>query len=137
MQTQNPTRGQLERTLSQRIEALYRNQLGHRPAKVSCHIFGEQITVILEEAITPPEQLLNNTGQEELAAQVQTDLDKALRPQLIELIEEVTGVSVDDLLSDATLETGRKGIIAILSTSPHIRDGAVKGQIKSFSSSEP
>jgi uncharacterized protein YbcI len=125
-----PTRGQLERTLSQQIEALYANELGHRPAKVTCHIFGEQITVVLEEAITQPEQLLTNSGQEELAEQVRNDLDKALQPKLTGLIETVTGIRVTDLLSDAKLETGRKGIIAILEGSPQFRESTNKTQIK-------
>lgn len=121
MQNLDPTRGQLERTLSQRIEALYRNQLGHRPAKVTCRIFDEQIAIILEEAITQPEQFLANSGQEELAEQVRLDLDKALQPQIAQLIEEVVGVSVKDLLSDAKVDTGRTGTIAILAEPPQLR----------------
>lgn len=34
-----PTRGQLERTLSQRILALYRNELGHQQSKIECLLF--------------------------------------------------------------------------------------------------
>lgn len=120
------TRGQLERTLSQRLEALYRNQLGHRPAKVSCHIFDEKIAIILEDAVTPPEQLLINSGQEQLAAQVRADLDKALQPQVVALIEEILGVQVRDLLSDAKLETGRTATIAILDAAPQVREASSK-----------
>ncbi|MBE9177057.1 DUF2294 domain-containing protein [Oculatella sp. LEGE 06141] len=124
MQPSIPTRGQLERTLSQQVEALYASELGHRPGKVTCHIFGEQITVIVEEAITQPEQLLTNSGQEDLAEKVRMDLDKALQPKMAELIAEVTGIRVSDLLSDAKLETGRNGIIAILETAPKLREPA-------------
>lgn len=122
MDSSNPTRGQVERTLSQRIQALYRNQLGHQPSKVSCQIFDTKIVIILEDAITPPEQLLADSGQEELAEQVHTDLNKAIQPQLKVLIEEVLGVSVIDLLSDATLETGRTGTIAVLANVPQLRN---------------
>ncbi|MDX2213805.1 MAG: DUF2294 domain-containing protein [Oculatellaceae cyanobacterium bins.114] len=121
MQASDPTRGQLERSLAQGIEALYRRELGHRPTKVSCRIFDEKIAIVLEEAITQPELLLANSGQEELAEQIRVDLDKALRPQLIQLIEDIVAVKVTDLLSDATLETGRTGTIAILSEPPQIR----------------
>lgn len=122
MDTSSPTRGQLERTLSQRIQALYRDQLGHQPSQITCQIFDEKIAIILENAITPPEQLLANSGQEELAEQVRTDLEKALEPQLRALIEEVVGVSVIDLLSDAKLETGRTGKIAVLANAPKVRN---------------
>lgn len=124
METPVPTRGQLERTLSQRIQALYSDQLGHQPSQVTCQIFGEKIAIILENALTPPEQLLANTGRGDLAEQVRSDLDEALQPQLKALIEDVVGVAVIDLLTDANLETGRNGTIAILATAPPVRESA-------------
>lgn len=130
MQEQPLTRGQLERLLCQRTEALYFEVLGHRPTKVTCHIFGDQLTLVLEEAITQPEQVLTDAGQEELAEQVRSDLDRALEPRLAELIKDVTGIFVKDLLSEAKLETGRKGIIAILESSPQLRDPVNKSQSK-------
>ena len=117
-----PTRGQLERLLSQGLQALYREQLGHQPGKVTCQLFDEKLAIIVENSITPPEQLLANTGQTELAEQVRSDLDKAIQPQLKALIEEVLGVAVLDLLSDATIETGRTGIIAVLDLTPEVRN---------------
>lgn len=125
-----PTVGQLERQLSQQIQALYRSQLGHRPGKVTCHIFDEKIAILLEESVTKPEQLLSDAGQEALAEQVRFDLDNALRPQLMELIEETVGAAVMDLLSDAKLETGRTGMIAVLSMAPQVRDSASIAKIK-------
>lgn len=117
-----PTRGQLERILSQRLQAFYREQLGHQPSKVTCQLFDEKLAVIVENSITPPEQLLANSGQIELAEQVRSDLDKAIQPQLKALIEDVLSVSVLDILSDATLETGRTGIIAVLDITPEVRN---------------
>ncbi|MEP0798784.1 DUF2294 domain-containing protein [Funiculus sociatus] len=122
MDSSSPTRGQLERTLSQRIQSLYRTQLGHQPSQVSCQIFDEKLAIILENSITQPEQLLAQNGQEELAEQVRSDLKKALQPQLKSLIEEVLGVSVIDLLSDAKIETGRTGTIVVLSSAPQVRN---------------
>ena len=122
--TATPTRGQLERTLSQRIQALYREQLGHQPSKVTCQLFDEKLAIVLEDSITPPEQLLANSGQEELAKQVRADLAKAIEPQLKELIREVLGVEVLDLLSDGKIDTGRTGTIAVLEATPAVRDPA-------------
>lgn len=116
------TRGQLERLLSQRLQALYRNQLGHQPGKVTCQLFDEKVAIIVEDSITAPEQVLANRGQSELAEQVRSELDEAIQPQLKELIGEVLGVTVLDLLSDATLETGRTGIIAVLGSTPEVRN---------------
>ena len=117
-----PTRGQLERTLSQRIQALYRTQLEHQPSRVTCQLFDEKVAIILEDSITQPEQLLVSKGQTELAEQVRSELDDALGPQLKELIEEIVGVSVVDLLSNAKLETGRTATVVILANPPQVRN---------------
>jgi uncharacterized protein YbcI len=117
-----PTRGQLERTLSQQIQALYREQLGHRPGKVSCQIFNEKMVVVIEDSITQPEQVLAQEGQSKLAEEVRAELDSAIQPQLKDLIEKISGVKVADLLSDATLESGRTGIIVVFEEAPTVRN---------------
>ncbi len=122
MDASPPTRGQLERSLSQRIQSLYRTQLEHQPSRVTCQIFDEKIAIVLENSITKPEQLLLNSGQEELAGQVRIELDEVLEPQLKALIEEVVGVAVIDLLSNAKLSTGRSATVAILAQTPQVRN---------------
>lgn len=122
MDSSTPTRGQVERALSQRIQALYRNQLEHQPSRISCQIFDEKVAIILEDSITQPEQLLVNTGQEELAQEVRSEIDEALKPQIQSIIEEVVGVGVVDLLSNAKLDTGRTATVAILAETPKLRN---------------
>jgi uncharacterized protein YbcI len=125
-----PTRGQVERTLAQRIQALYREQLGHQPSKVTSRLSDQNLVVVIEDSITPPEQLLAQIGRQELAEQVRSDLDEAIQPQLRELIEEILHVSVVEILSDATLETGRSGIIVILSETPDLRDSVSNSKMR-------
>jgi uncharacterized protein YbcI len=124
IESAEPTRGQLERTLSQRIQAFYRTQLGHQPGKVTCQIFDTKVAIILEDSITKPEQLLVQNDREELAEQVRSDLDEVIQPLLKALIEEIVGVSVIDLLSDAKMDTGRSGTIAVLAEKPQIRNAS-------------
>jgi uncharacterized protein YbcI len=128
-----PTRGQVERSLSQRIQALYRKQLGHRTGKVTCQLFDAKVAIVIEDSITQPEQLLAQEGKEELVEQFRGDLDQAIQPKLKNTIEEILQVQVLDLLSDATLETGRTGIIAVLDKAPSVRNPAAipKSEIKS------
>jgi len=116
-----PTQAQAERDLSHRIQALYRDRLGHRPSQVECTLLEEKLIIVIHDSITKPEQILTQEGRTELAEQVRSQLDEVLHVQLKTIIEEVLAVSVLDLLSDATLKTGRTGIIAVLSTSPDIR----------------
>jgi len=121
MTSDTPTRGQLERSLSQKVQALYREQLGQQPSRVSCQLCGEKFIIILEDSLTQPEQILANEGQEDLAEEIRTNLDDFMQPQLKNLVEEVAGVHVTALLSDVTLESGLTGIIAVLETLPTVR----------------
>ncbi|MGB7059992.1 MAG: Na-translocating system protein MpsC family protein, partial [Geitlerinemataceae cyanobacterium] len=50
MKTSELTRGQVERTISQRIQALYRDRIGHQPSKVTCELFEDKLTIILEDS---------------------------------------------------------------------------------------
>ncbi|MEM7553461.1 MAG: DUF2294 domain-containing protein [Cyanobacteria bacterium P01_A01_bin.84] len=129
-----PTRGQLERTLSQQIQSLYSDQLGHRPTKVMCQLFDSTLAIVMEDSITQTEQLLLGQGQEELAEQVRSGLDDAIEPKLRQLVEEILNVSVLDFLSDATLGTGRTGIIAVLSDTPNVRNPEAIPKVKAKSS---
>lgn len=130
MSTKLPTRGQLERSLSQRIRALYLSQLGHRVSEVDCTLLEAKIAIVLEQSVTQPEQLLVEQGEDELVKELHNELDEAIRPHLKKLIEEIVGVPVIDLLSDAALETERTGIIAILAEAPRVRDAANKAATK-------
>ena len=116
-----PTRGQLQRNISQEIQSLYYEHLGHRTGKVTCKILGESITILIENAITKLEQLLANQEQKELTKQLRSTLDRTLQPLLIALIQDVVEVAVIDLFSDTTLENKRTGIMVILSESPKFR----------------
>jgi uncharacterized protein YbcI len=126
MKTKTFTRGQLERKLSQQIQAMYHEQLGHRPGKVSCELFDQKLAVLIEDSFTPAERLLAQEGRQELAEEVRSDLDEVIKPKLKHLIEDVLGIDVIDILSDATLETGRSGIIAVLSDIPEFREPRAK-----------
>ncbi|MEL7008577.1 MAG: DUF2294 domain-containing protein [Cyanobacteria bacterium J06629_2] len=116
------TCGQLERNLSQSIQAFYRQHLGHQPSKVTCQFFDSKLAIIIEDSITNAEQILVDEGKSELAQKVRSNLDDAIQPELKELIEKIAEVGVIEILSDATLETGRTGIIAVLSQTPQVRN---------------
>jgi uncharacterized protein YbcI len=95
---------------------------GHQPSKITCQISDRNLLIVLEDSITPAEQLLAQSGSQELAEKVRIELDEAIQPLLKELIEETLNVSVAELLSDATLETGRTGVIAVLEALPSFRN---------------
>lgn len=87
--------------------------------------------------MTQPESLLQDNGYEDLASTVRSRLERLVQPELKSLLEEVLQVEVKDLLSDATSETGRSGMIAILAAAPAVRNPeSIPQHKKSSSSSE-
>ena len=116
------TRGQLERKLSQEIQSLYRRHLGHQPSKVTCQIFDAKLAIIIEGSITNAEQILIEEGKKKLAKEVRSNLDNSIQSELRQVIENIAELEIVDLLSDATLSTGRTGIIAVLNTTPKVRN---------------
>jgi uncharacterized protein YbcI len=117
-----PTCGQLERSLSQSIQAFYRDRVGQRPSKVTCQLFDDKVAVIIENSITSAEELLFSEGKVELVEEIHSALDEVIKPRLKALMEEILKVGVIDLLSDITLETGRRGIIGVLTETPQVRN---------------
>lgn len=119
---QTSTRGQIERALSQRIQALYREQLGQNPDKVTCQFFDEKLAIVVENVLTASEQVLLSTDQQESAEQLRLRLDALIKPQIISAIEEISGVQVNTLMIDRDSAWNVCGMIAMLQESPTVRD---------------
>jgi len=117
-----PTVGQLEREISQAISSLYSTQLGLRPSKVICHCFDKEIVITLEDSVTLVEQALVDGNYNKLADEVRVSLNKIIKPQIKDLIEEIIDRNVIDVISNSSLATNRTGIIAILEQSPAVRN---------------
>lgn len=133
------TRKQRERYLAQRIQVLYRTYLESQPASVSCQMFDNKIAIVLDNFMTRPVQLLSEQGKQELATEVRFNLNKALEPKLKALIEEIVGIPVIDWLSNAKLESGHIGAIAILADRPSFLaapDTSVKPEMASVDGDE-
>ena len=130
-----PTVGELQRQLSQRIQAFYKGQLEHQPSKVTCQLFDHSLAIVMEDAMTQPESLLQDNGYGDLATTVRSRLERLVQPELKSLLEAVLQVDVNDLLSDATSATGRSGMIAILGATPAVRNPESIPQHKKSSSS--
>lgn len=122
MTNENPTRGQIERTIGQRLQALYRERTGQRPEKVTCQFFDEKLAIVLEQISTPAERFLVNSGRQEVAEMFRAELEEGMKAEIIALIEEIGSTSVVQLLNRTSLETGFSGLIAILKEPPSVRD---------------
>jgi uncharacterized protein YbcI len=117
-----PTRAQLERSIVQRIQTLYRDSIGQRPSKAIGQFFDEKFTLVLFETVSPAEQTLLKAGQEEFAEQLRVKLHDAIKPQLKALIEEIVRIEVITILIASDLKSGFSNITAVLADPPPVRD---------------
>ncbi|OYD92051.1 hypothetical protein CDG76_25835 [Nostoc sp. 'Peltigera membranacea cyanobiont' 210A] len=117
-----PTIGQLETEISQRIISLYNDRLGKSPSQIICHFFDTEIVISLENSVTQAEQTLLKGGYDTLAEQVRFYLEKIIKPDLKNLIEEIIGQPVLYLMTNTNLATGRSGIVVILKELPELRN---------------
>ncbi|MEH2329433.1 DUF2294 domain-containing protein [Nostoc sp.] len=117
-----PTIGQLETEISQRIINLYNDRLGKSPSQIICHFFDTEIVISIENSVTQAEQTLLKGGYDTLAEQIRLYLDKIIKPDLKNLIEEIIGQPVLYLMTNTNLITGRTGIVVILKELPELRN---------------
>lgn len=115
-----PTVGELERDLSQKIQAMYVQRLGQLPTKVICHLFGQNVVVILENSMTPVERYL--VQQQALSLEIRKTVHQRLKQDISELIESILDVHVTGMLIDTSTELQQTGLIVALSDIPNVRN---------------
>ena len=116
------TRGEMERNLSQSVQAFYRRKLGCRTEKVSSHILNEQVAIAIKNPITPLEKLLNDSVDDDFVRDLRHRVDNLIKQELVSTIEEVLGVEVIALTINTTIDNNLTGIVALLSHKPQLRD---------------
>ena len=118
----NFTRGELERNLSQSIQAFYRAKLGCCTEKVSCHVINEQVAIAIKNPLTPVEALLNNATDIQFARDLRDRIDTIIKQDLVATIEEILGVEVIAMTIDTTVDNNLTGVVALLSQKPKTRE---------------
>ncbi|MBF2017941.1 MAG: DUF2294 domain-containing protein [Rivularia sp. T60_A2020_040] len=103
----------LETIIAERIQSLFISQLGHQPKDVYCRFLDDKLTVIIEDAVTKPEQLLMTAGHQDVVKKARGRIEEILQPQLQKIIEEVTNSQVKDILFATHLDTNYVSIIAL------------------------
>lgn len=97
---------------------MYEKELKHELKEINYQLFNDKLIIIMEESVTQPELVLNESSKEDLAKKVRNFFDQILQPQIKSSIEEVLKVTIIDFLSDTTIETSRTAAIAIFQLQP-------------------
>jgi uncharacterized protein YbcI len=87
-------------------ELVHRNAAftGHGPAKARAFYNGNVLVVILEGAMTPAEHSLAADGKSDVVLGMRREVQLALRPNLEEAVEELTGCRVLAFMSDSHVQ---------------------------------
>ena len=131
-----PTRGQLERQLSQTLQSIYREQFGHSTSKITCHLFKNKVAIVAEDTVTKIEKILLDNSQLDLAHSLRSIISKTFATQIKQAIGHILQVEVIDLVSDSSLDSGYLGILVFLNNAPEIRLTKVRAYKNQNSSGE-
>ena len=116
-----PTYKQLEKDLSLKIKALYNLEINFAPRKVACKLFSKYLAIVMDGALSPLEKSLLDRGKHETIARLREETFLVFRPKLSELIEEIVGVKIIEILSDTTFTSNKTGTLVVLSELPKVR----------------
>ena len=116
-----PTRGQLERQMSQTLQSLYRQQFGHLASKITCHLFDNKVAIVAEDTITKVEKILYDHSKLDLVYNIRFAIGEAFVRQVKQITTEILQVEVIDIIFDSTSNSGYLGMIIFLYNSPQMR----------------
>lgn len=116
-----PTRGQLERQLSQTLQSMYRKQFGHLPKRITCHIFADKVAIVAEDITTTVERILLENSKIDLARSIRMAVSEAFITQVEQTISDILQVEIIDIVGDSTIDSGYLGMIVFLKNPPEVR----------------
>ena len=136
MENKIPTRGQLERQISQTLQLIYREQFEHSISKITCHLLNDKVAVIAEDTVTSVEKILLDNSQLELAHSVRAVISQTFEAKTKQTIANILQVEVIDVISKSTLDSGYLCLFIFLNNAPLIRLARIKSLSKNRNSSD-
>ena len=104
--------------ITREIVELYSRQLGRGPTHGRTHADVDMVVCILRGTSLPFEQDLLAAGKGDLTWEVRVHFRRAIRPELIEIVERHSGRKVESMLSDFDPELSLSGFVFVLERQP-------------------
>ncbi len=95
--------GELNAAIAQAVVRVHRAHLGRGPTKASAFHRGALVVTLLEDSLTQAERGLVEGGRGEAVLAMRRELQTAMRPDLVEVVEALTERRVRAFLSDQHL----------------------------------
>ena len=115
-----PTIGQLTRATAQAIQRFYKEKLSHSPRRVTCYLLGDKLFVWAEGSLTKVERLLSQIEGDK-AEKLRQSIDRTVRQELLETIEQQLKVEAITLLTDTCQQHNCTTVVVLLAQQPTVR----------------
>ena len=109
-----PAGGELNAALARQIVQVHRRYVGRGPSRARAFYRDNVVVVILSDVMTRAEQTLAACGRRDAVLAGRDNIVSAIRPQLEQTIEALTGCHVEDVLSDMSPETDMASMVVVL-----------------------
>lgn len=122
------TQGEIEAAICLGISRFEQDYMGRGPKGIHAHLIGDLLLVRLQGVLTAAEQQLakslpTDKGRD-LLKQVRTQLVETARPEMVAMVEQVTGVKVVSLHHDVSTVTAEEVVVFTLAQAPARREPA-------------
>lgn len=108
------TIGQVESEITQALVKFEKEYLGRGPKDARTYIIAEMIMIRLQGMLTPAEQkLAENKDGRVLVKETRRQLFESSRPQIEEMVLEITGANILTLHTDMSTRTGERIVVLI------------------------
>jgi uncharacterized protein YbcI len=94
------TGGQMNAAIAQAIVRIHRDYVGRGPTKAQAFFRGNVVVVVLQDVMTRAEQSLVADGQNDAVLKVRHRFQSAMRSELSDAVERLTGCKVDAFMND-------------------------------------
>lgn len=103
----------LDQILSAYIGKLYKENIGKGPENVYV-TFGERYYVVyIKNYILPYEKMIQQDGDMELLDRIIHIVTKNINTQIVQYIDDITGISTEETYSDWNIENGSRVLVGI------------------------
>jgi uncharacterized protein YbcI len=93
----------VERAISRRMVAVYKEHVGRGPVNARTVINDEMVVVVLRETLTKAERTLAEDEREELVIELRRTFQGTMRDAMVAAVEEELGREVSAFLSDQSV----------------------------------
>ena len=108
-------KGKMEALISSKMISFQKEQMGRGAESAKTYIIDDMIIIRLKGVLTAAEkQLAMQDRGKRLIKEIRFQLEEIMRPQLEEMIEELTGTKIVSIHNDISTKTGERIDVIII-----------------------